>query len=40
MPDHSGIRLPVIKRRFVPQSRTTGAAAIRRTLGGPPIRPA
>lgn len=40
-PDHSGIRLPVIKRRYVPttqarRSVTTG----RLPLGGPPLRAA
>jgi hypothetical protein len=41
LPDHSGIRLPVVKRRFVPSTpppRVIAAPPSR--LGGPPLRAA
>jgi hypothetical protein len=42
MPDHSGIRLPVIAPRFVPATLrpTASAAHGRRPAGAPPVRTA
>jgi len=42
MPDHSGIRLPVIAPRFVPATlpRTASPMRGRRVAGSPPVRTA
>jgi len=42
MPDHSGIRLPVISPRFVPATlpRTASPMRGRRVAGSPPVRTA
>ena len=42
MPDHSGIRLPVIAPRFVPATPRPAASPMRgrRLAGAPPVRPA
>lgn len=39
-PDHSGIRLPVIRRRFVPERPARDRRDARWPLGGPPLRAA
>jgi len=42
MPDHSGIRLPVIRPRFVPATARPSASPMRgrRLSGSPPVRTA